>query len=128
MTIDAADEVGDNQPSCAFVGHNARSRELLRDGLGNLFPVLLACKGAIDMVIVDLMCPPLSVGACPKQVSDVMLELASKKHAHNYLRCEQDIKRKRERALGRDCKKGKLFSELRGKGLTWRNYFNWKVH
>lgn len=90
--IDAVDGSGDNPSSYTFMGYNARSRELLRDGLGDLFPAFLTHKGAVDMVIIDLMRPLLSVGVRPKQVSDIMLELASKKYSRDYLRREQDIK------------------------------------
>ena len=85
-------DLGNDMPPYTFMGYNAKSRELLPDGLGNLFPAFFTHKGAVNMVLIDLMHPLFSVEVCPKQVSDILLELASKKYHHDYLRCEQDIK------------------------------------
>jgi hypothetical protein len=61
--------------------------------LGDQSPAFLTHKGAIDMVIIDLMRPLFSVGVRPKQVSGILLELASKQFFRDYLKPrEHDIK------------------------------------
>jgi len=75
-----ANAAGEELPPYTFMGYNARSRERLPDGLGNAFPAFFTHKGAVDMMIIDLMRPLLTVGVRPKQLADVLLELASKKY------------------------------------------------
>jgi hypothetical protein len=61
-----------------FMGYNARICERLLHGLGHFFPAFLTLKGAVNMTIIDLMCPLFNAGVRPKQLADILLNWLQK--------------------------------------------------
>ena len=56
--------------------------------------VLISSRG-VDKSVIDLMRPLFSLGVRPEQFRDMLLELATKKHAREYLKREHKITRMR---------------------------------
>ena len=56
----------DSPPAYTFMGYDARSRQRLPQGKGADFPAFLTHKGAVDMLLVDLMRPFYDKGVRPE--------------------------------------------------------------
>ena len=88
------------KPQYTFMGYDPRSRIYLPHGYGDEYPAFHTYKGALDLLIIDLMRPLFNKGVRPSALSDILLELHAKKYTRDYL--------KREQNLARDCRLGMI--------------------
>jgi hypothetical protein len=56
------------------------------------FPAFLTRKGAVDLIIVDLMWPLVSYGVRPGQFAAIVGELQKKRYHKRFLRHEHKLK------------------------------------
>ena len=85
-------------PNYTFMGWDKGSVEQLPDGLGENFPAFLTYKAAVDITLLDFMRPLLSAGFRVDQMRDLLLELATKRHARQWKKREHKLARKRQKS------------------------------
>ncbi len=100
LTIEAvakATGLGDEdaiiKPQYTFMGYDPCSHVHLPHGYGDEYPAFHKYKGALDLLIIDLMKPLFNKGVHPVALSDILLELHAKKYTHDYLKREQNLAR-----------------------------------
>ena len=81
------------KPQYTFMGYDSRSRIHLPYGYGDEYPAFHTDKGAVDLLIIDLMRPLFNKGVRPAALSDILLELHAKKYTRDYLKREQQLAR-----------------------------------
>ncbi len=81
------------KPQYMFMGYDPRSRVHLPHGYGNEYPAFHTYKGALDLLIIDLMRPLFNKGVHPASLLDILLELHAKKYTRDYLKREQNLAR-----------------------------------
>jgi hypothetical protein len=81
------------KPQYMFMGYDPCSRVHLPHGYGDEYPAFHTYKGALDLLIIDLMRPLFNKGVCPVALSDILLELHAKKYTRDYLKREQNLAR-----------------------------------
>ncbi len=79
------------KPQYTFMGYDPRSRIYLPYGYRDVYPAFHTHRGAIDLLIIDLMRPLFNKSAHPAALSDILLELHAKKYTRDYLKREQHI-------------------------------------
>ena len=84
-----------SNPSYTFMGWDQTSMSLLPNGYGDLFPAMLTHKGGVDNLVIDFMRASFDKGLRPETLSDMMLELHSKKYTKDYIRRELDLSAQR---------------------------------
>jgi hypothetical protein len=73
-----------------FMAWNEHSLPLLPRSLSLEFPAFLTRKAGLDKVVVDLMFPLINKGVRLEAISDMLLELHSKKYTKSHIRYEED--------------------------------------
>jgi hypothetical protein len=81
------------KPQYTFMGYDSRSQIHLPYGYGDEYPAFHTVKGAVDLLIIDLMRPLFNKGVRPAALSDILLELHAKKYTRDYLKREQHLAR-----------------------------------
>ena len=83
---DSAQEKGFNVVASAsadlnytFMGWDKRILPLFENGRGALFPAFLTWRAGVDKSVIDFMRPLYDAGVRPERLSDLLLELQSKK-------------------------------------------------
>ena len=78
-----------------FMAWNSRSLQMMSHGRGNKFPAELSYRSGVDKVVVDMMRPLFDKGVRPEALSNILLELHSKKYADDYIAREQRLQQSR---------------------------------
>jgi hypothetical protein len=81
------------KPQYTFMGYDPRSQIYLPYGYGDVYPAFHTQRGAIDLLIIDLMRPLFNKGVRPAALPDILLELHAKKYTRDYLKRVQHIAR-----------------------------------
>lgn len=79
-----------------FMAWNERSLQLYPYGFGEKFPAILSWKSGIDKLVMNLARPLFDKGVRPSQLSDILLELHTKKYTDDYIEREYKIQQKQE--------------------------------
>jgi hypothetical protein len=101
------------KPKYTFMGYDPCSRVHLPHGYGDEYPASNTYKGALDLLIIDLMRPLFNKGVCPAALLDILLELHAKKYTCDYL--------KREQNLARDSRLGIIANKVKTMYLLFGN-------
>ncbi len=74
-----------------FMRYDPHSRVHLPHGYGNEYPAFHMYKGALDLLIIDLMRPLFNKGVHLAALLDFLLELHAKKYTCHFLNREQNL-------------------------------------
>jgi hypothetical protein len=83
-----------------FMAWNDHSLPLLPRSLSLEFPAFLTHKSGIDKEVLNIMFPLINKGVRPQAISDMLLELHSKKYTSSHIRYEQDNQHLRQYGRG----------------------------
>jgi hypothetical protein len=78
-----------------FMGYNSKVLENLPDGKGDDFPAFLTHQSAVDKLIVNLQRPLHDKGVRPHALSEMLLELHSKRYYDDYIKRERLLAKKK---------------------------------
>jgi hypothetical protein len=85
----ACDESQQRRPKKSWYAYDPECLPLYPHGHGDEFPAFLTHRSGVDNLIIDMMRPLYDKGIRPHNMSDLLLEMHSKKYHQRYIRRER---------------------------------------